>query len=41
MAVIGFVHIEAPVHQAVDIRLFGCELQQAGDVAVRHGESSR
>lgn len=34
MVAAGRVHIEAPVQQVVDMRLFGCELQQEGDVVV-------
>lgn len=34
MVVAGCVHIEASVQQVVDVRLFGCELQQEGGVVV-------
>ena len=37
MVVAGRVHIEAPVHQVVDIRLLGRELEQVCDVVFEHG----
>lgn len=33
--------MEVPVHQIVDMRLLGCELQQVVDVVVRHGVTFR
>lgn len=39
MVVAGRVHIEAPVHQVVDIRLLGRELEQVCDAAVGPGMS--
>lgn len=37
MVVAGCVLIEAPVHQVIDLHLFGCELRQVDDVVVRYG----
>lgn len=37
MVVPGCVHIETPVSQVVDIRIFGHELQLVDDAVVWHG----
>lgn len=39
MVVADRVHIEVPVHQVVDIRLLGRELEQVCDVVFEHGRS--
>lgn len=43
MVVAGFVHIEVPVHQVVDVRLIGCELQhhQSLRFDVRGGQKAK
>lgn len=33
--------MEVPVHQIVDMRLLGCELQQIVDIVVKYGVTSR
>lgn len=35
MVVAGWIHIEVPVHQVVDVHLFGCELQHLQSLSLR------
>lgn len=41
MVVAGRIHIEVPVHQVVDVRLFGCELQHLQCLSLRYAGAAR